>query len=40
MFGCSVQYDEYSVNDVPLRMNGGAVKVEISPEKDVICYVA
>jgi hypothetical protein len=38
MVGCSVQYEEYSVSEVPLRMKGGAVSVEISPEKEVICY--
>jgi hypothetical protein len=38
MAGCSVQYDEYSVNDVPERINGGAVSVEMSPEKEVILY--
>ena len=38
MLGCSVQYDEYSVNEVPLRMKGGAVKVEMSPENVVILW--
>jgi hypothetical protein len=40
MAGCSVQYEEYSVREVPLRMKGGAVKVDISPEKEVmLCCV-
>lgn len=34
--GCSAQYDEYSVNETPLRMNGGAVREEISPLKDAM----
>lgn len=38
MAGCSVQYEEYSVNDVELNMKGGAVSVEMSPEKEVMLY--
>jgi len=34
--GCSAQYDEYSVNDVPLRMKGGAVRDEMSPLNEAI----
>lgn len=36
--GCSVQYAENSTREVPLRMNGGAVIDERSPEKEVMDY--
>ena len=36
--GCSAQYEEYSTRDVLLRMNGGAVSDERSPENDAIDY--
>jgi hypothetical protein len=38
--GCEFQNAEYSTSDVPLRMNGGAVREEISPEKEAMDYNA
>jgi hypothetical protein len=34
--GSETQYAEYSVRDVELKMKGGAVRVERSPEKDAM----
>jgi hypothetical protein len=36
--GCSAQYAEYSVKEVPERMKGGAVNEERSPLKEAIDF--
>jgi len=40
--GCAVQYAENSTREVPLRMKGGAVRDDRSPEKEVMdcCLIA